>query len=262
MLKSNKSRVMKHKRALIFLLTTVIIAFAVLIFVGLFSVKDIDVNYSIYGDNEYDLVEVLSKFKGKNLIFLDEEEVQKELEAKTVLKIDEIKKVYPSTIKVSVSSRQERFAIEGENGEYFIVDDEYAVVAIRNDIANNTDTLENVLVRFDVSDNLQFSLRSSLDFSNAILFSFKTVADSFKSPRDEIEQIYVYETEERGNIRITVFMRSGVKIVLYKATERTQEKIVTAKNKLAGLADTDKLFGEIICLEREGGEIYATYTTH
>lgn len=247
---------------LIFLLTTVSIAFAVLVFVALFSVKDIDVCYSIYGENEYDCVKILSKYKGKNLLFLDEEEVRKELEAQTVLKINEVKKVYPSTIKVSVSSRQERFAIEGKKGEFFIVDDEYAVVAVRGDTTNNTDTLNNVLVRFDVSETLNFSVRSYLDFSSSVLSSFKTVADAFDSPRDEIEEIFVYETEEKGNIRISVSMRSGVKIVLYKATERTQEKIVTAKNKLDGLDDTDKLFGEIICLERVDGEIYATYTTH
>ncbi len=251
---------MKHKRTLIFLLITLAIAFAVLVFVSLFSVKDIDVNYSVYGENEYDCSKILAPFKGKNLLFLDENDVKKELEKQTVLKIDKVEKVYPSTIKVSVSSRQERFSILDKGGGYFVVDDEYAVVGKRADIKNHTDKLENILVRFELSYDLKFSIRDNLDFSDFVLLSFKTVVDNFDSPRDEIKEIYIYETQEKGNIRITITMREGVKIILYKATERTQEKIVKAINKLAGLEDTDKLSGEIISLERESGEIFATYT--
>ena len=251
---------MKHKRTVIYLLVAVIAAFAVLVFVSLFSVKDIEVSYSVYGENQYDCKKILSKFKGQNLLFLDEGEVQRELEKQTVLKIDKVEKVYPSTIKVSVSSRQERFAILDKSGEYFVVDDEYSVVAKRDSIKNHTDELDNILVKFDVSSDLKFSIRDNLDFSNEVFSSFKTVADSFESPRDEIKEITIFETEERGNYRITVNLRVGVKIILYKASEKTQEKMAKAIAKLKALSDTDKLSGEIISLEREGGEIYATYT--
>lgn len=253
---------MKYKRTLIFLFTTVVIAFAVFVFVALFSVKDIDISYSVYGGNEYDCMSVLEKYKGRNLLFLDENEVKRTLEAKTALKIDEVKKIYPSTVRVCVSTRQERFALSDGQGGYYILDDEYSVVAKRDNVSNHTDKLDNVIVKFSVPIDLDLSVRKKPDFTNPLFACFKTAADSFLSPRDEIREIYIYETEEKGNFRVSVSLRIGVRIVLYKAGERTQEKMDKAIEKLASLGDTDKLSGEIICLERENGEIFAAYTTH
>lgn len=253
---------MKHKGLVIILSALVVIAFAILVFVALFSVKDIVVSYSVYGERVTGVEDVLSEYKGKNLLFVNQDEIEKKLKDNFALKIDWVKKVYPSTIEVGVSSRQERYAISTGQGDYYIVDEEYAVVARRSDTSNFADRLNNVVVTFDVDENPSFAVNSSLDAENKYVKAFETVVEGFSSPRDVIESVLIYETAEKGNVRITVKMRVGVSIVVYKALDKTSAKIAAAKSKYESLSDEDKLIGEIQCLESDSGAISAVYTTH
>ena len=253
---------MKHKRLLIILSVVVALAFCVLIFVALFSVKDVTVNYSVYGARVDGVEDVLSAYKGKNLLFVSENDIEKTIKDNYALKVDFVKKVYPSTIVVGVSSRQERFAVETGEGDYFVVDEEYAVVARRADCSNFADSLNNVVVTFDVSEKPQVGLNKYLDTTDAYVKAFFGVIEQFDSPRDEIESVSVVETAEKGNVRITLKTRVGLSIVIFKALEKTEEKAEAAVAKFRYLSDTDKLSGKIECLETSDGKISAVYTTH
>ena len=253
---------MKHKRLLIILSVVVALAFGVLVFVALFSVKDVTVNYSVYGARVEGVEDVLSVYKGKNLLFVSESDIEKTIKDNYALKVDFVEKVYPSTIIVGVSSRQERFAVSTGEGDYYVVDEEYAVVDRREDCSNFADSLDNIVVTFDVSEKIEISLNKYLDASDAYVKAFIGVIEKFDSPRDEIESVSVVETAEKGNVRITLNTRVGLAIVIFKALERTDEKAQAAVAKFRYLSDTDKLTGKIECLETSDGKISAVYTTH
>ena len=252
---------MKHARLLIILSAAVAVAFAALVFVALFSVKDISVSYSVYGDEMADVSSVLKKYEGANLLLLNVSDVEKDIKDNFALKVDSIEKVFPSSLKIVLSSRQERFAIAAEGG-YYIVDEEYAVVAKRQTPQNSADALDNVIVRFDVAGDVPIAEYKQLACDeNAYLKAFKATFDEAKSPRDDICEALVYETEERGNVRITLKTRLGVEIVIFKALEDTAVKAKAAFEKFSSLAAEDKLCGKIECYMRTDGTVSAVYTT-
>lgn len=254
---------MRYKRLLLILSIVVLFAFSALVFVAVFSVKDIDVTYSVYGETGDLAEEILSQYVGRNLLFVDEAEIADRLKSATALKVDFVEKVYPSTIKVSLSSRQERFAISDGAGGYYVADEEYAVVDKRSTAANSTDALDNIVVRLDVGESLTLAVGGELPIEEKpYLKAFKTVVESFSSPRDEICSVLIYQTAEAGNYRITVTLRQGVRIVVYKATEKTFQKINAGISKLSALTDAEKLDGKIECWELDGGSVTAVYTTH
>ena len=251
---------MKHKRLLIILTAAVVAALAALVFVALFSVKDVVVKYAVYGDRVTDAEEVLSSFKGKNIFFLDEKEVEKTLVDNLALKVDGVKKVYPAGIEVSVSRLRERYAFVTGDG-YYVADEEFAVIDKRSENVNSYDGLGNIAVTVEINEPLSLAVLKRLDYkSNPYLAALKAAVECFSTPRDDISDILVYETAEAGNVRITLSMRTGVKIVVYKALERTAEKVAAAKEKLSTLSDRDKLTGKIECLEREDSTVIAVYT--
>ena len=253
---------MRYRRLLIILSLTVATAFCVLIFVALFSVKDITVDYSVYGSRVEGVEEVLASYKGRNLLFVGEGEIEQTIKDNFALKVDFVKKVYPSSIEVGVSSRQERFVIPTGEGDYYVVDEEYAVVAKRGDRCNFADELDNILVTFEVSEPPVININKHLDLTNAYVKGFKDTIEKFSSPRDEIESVSVVETAEKGNVRITLKTRVGVSIVIFKALEKTDEKASAAVAKFRFLSDSDKLTGKIECLMLADGSISAVYTTH
>jgi|GEM_PF-5076548 len=253
---------MKYKRLLISLCVIVAFAFATLVFVALFSVKDIEVGYSVYGERVTGAEEVLSVFKGKNLLFVSEEEIEKQLKDNLNLKIDEVKKVYPSTISVKLSGRQEMYAVSAEGGEYFVVDEEFAVVGKSKSVSNSVDLLDNVTVNFNAASFPEISVGKPLDKSDPLILAFIKTMSAFDRPRDKISVVEVYETAEKNNVRVNVQMRTGVHIVIFKALEKTDEKAQCAISKLRELSDGDKTIGRIECLELADGSISAVYTTH
>ena len=254
---------MSYKRLTIILFSLVVIAFAVLVFVALFSVKDVDIKFSVYGERVAGAEELLSRYEGKNLLFIDENEVESTIKSGLAVKVVYVKKVYPSTLEISLAVRQERFAIEKAGGGYYVADDEYFVVAERDTAANPTDGPDNVVVTFSQTLYPEMKVNERLAVEeNAALSAFKAAVDKFSCPRDEIASVSVYEMQERGNVRISVKLRTGVEILILKAYESAGAKMAAAIAKLNELEDKDKIVGKIECYQRDDGTIAAVYTTH
>ena len=252
---------MKYGKLMTILSATVAVAFLLLVFVAVFSVKDVNVDYCVYGERAEGVEEALSVFEGRNLLFISEAEIEEEIKKNAAVKVNGVRKVYPSSIYVSVSRRQERYALKSSDGEYYILDEEFAAVDKRGDTSNEADGLNNILVEFDVKTPPVATVNSYLDGEDVYVKAFETAIGCFLTPRDIIESVLVYETPEIGNVRITIRLRSGLEIVVYKALERTYEKTRAAIEKLDTLSDADKITGRIECLELAGGDISAVYTT-
>ena len=119
----------------------------VLFLTALFSVKDLVVEYSVYGRwSSEDVDGILSAYEGKSLVFVDAEEIKKEISSKTPFIVERVEKEYPSSIRVVLSSRQERYAVERADGGYYILDEIFTVCDEREEIKNSADMLDNILL--------------------------------------------------------------------------------------------------------------------
>lgn len=252
---------MKYKKLLLIsgILTTIL--YAVLVFVSVTRVYDVVVNYSTYSDDEYSVTEeILSEYKGKNLLFLNTDEIAEELTKKTGLKVRSVTKKYPYTLAVDLFSSEERFAIKSGD-VYYVLDLDYVVLKTRENVINPADGLSDVLIIFQTELQPEITLKQPLVYDNEELFTaLKTAIGCFESPRDNLLSVTVIEMPEKGNYRLELLLRSGVTVRIQKAVDRTYEKVSAGISKYYELADGDLLVGTITCLERDDGQVVATYT--
>ena len=232
-----------------------------LVFVTVTRVSDINVNYSAHSFEDYELcMEVLSDFKGKNLLFLNTEDVEERVVASTGFKVKSVKKRYPFTLEVNLYSDEERFAVI-YNDEIYVLDNEYVVLKTRETLINPADNLSDVLIEFKTALKPTVELKKPLGYPDEVVFNaLKTALSCFSSPRDYLSSVAVIETPEKGNYRIEINMRSGLKILVYKATEKTSEKVLAAISKYKELTDGDLICGVIESLMLDSGKITAVYT--
>ena len=234
--------------------------FAVFFVVSLFTVKDVVSEYSVYGVAEFDEVEdILDDYEGKSLVFVDCDEIKNRINKDTVYNVESVKKEYPSTIRVKLSSRQERFAIAAQGGGYYILDEVFAVCAVREDASNSADELDNVIVDFINVDEPELIVKTRADYENNVALSLvKSVIEKIASPRDHILSVTV-EDKGYNDFYFTIRFREGVTAEIRKASEMTEEKAEKTFERYFDLSDKDKLGGKIICFMLDEGEVVAQY---
>ncbi len=255
---------MKHKKLLLISAILTAVLYVVLVTVTLFRVSDVNVNYSVYSFEDYAVCEdILASYKGKSLVMLDAEEIALKITQNTNLKVRSIKKDYPFTLTLDLYSGEERFAVADGDSGYYVLDSDYVVLKKRDTFINPADGLSDLLLIFDTEAEPVVTLKKPLFYENQTVFdSLKTVVSAFDSPRDSLYSVRVIETEEKGNYRMELSMRSGVKILVFKATEKTKEKVLCGISKYRSLSDSDLITGKIECLERSTGEVTAVYTRY
>lgn len=261
---------MKHARLVIVLLTATVIAFAVMVFHVAFSLRDIDVYYSVYTDGEVEKVEkLLSSYKGGNLLFLSEKDVEKAITEKTSFKVKKVEKKYPDALVVELVARAEMFAVSDGEGGYYILDDEYSVVDRRTDYANKTDGLSGVLISFDISEPPVLREKGTLDTKNEYVSATVKCLAQIPELRDNVLEVKVEQYKvpsENGsglfedNVRVYVVMRSGVTIEVRKAFDSPEEKTRAGYRAYAQLSDEKKTNGFVLCLKKSDGEITADWS--
>lgn len=252
---------MKYKKLLLISGIATVILFSVLVSVTVFRTYDVVVNYSVYTSDETEDVEnILSNYKGKNLLFLDANKIAEEITENTNFKVRGVTKKYPYTLVVDLYSEEERFALK-EGDSYYVLDVDYVVLKTRDTAINPADGLSDVLLVFNTTETPTVTLKRPLEYANESLFSaLKTAISCFESPRDSLYSVTVIETPEKGNYRIELLLRSGVKMQIQKADFKTYEKVSAGISKYRELTDNDLLSGVITCLERDDGQVVATYT--
>lgn len=253
---------MKHKKLLLISGIVTACLYVTLVLVTLFRLSDVNINYSVYSDEDYKVCEeILSSYKGKSLALIDTDEIALKITENTNLKVRRIKKEYPFTLSLDLFSGEERFAIkDGDNG-YFVLDSDYVVLKKRTTFLNPADGLSDLLLIFDTEVKPAITLKKPLQYDNPLVYdALKTTVACFSSPRDSVYSVRVIETDEKGNYRMELSMRSGVKILVFKATDKTREKVLAGISKYQSLSDSDLITGKIECYEKDNGEVTAVYT--
>ncbi len=89
---------------------------------GIFSVEKVDVCYAVSNCDVQNTQSILNKYKGKNLLFLDKQEVVDSLKNKPYLQVVSVEKKYPNVLRVNIQERRETYKINF-NAKTYILDE-------------------------------------------------------------------------------------------------------------------------------------------
>ncbi len=89
--------------------------------VELFSIKKVEAQFFVVSENVESAQSVLDGYEGKNLLFLDEKDVENALSSNPYLQIYSVEKRYPNVLKLSVKERREVYRLT-DNGKTYILD--------------------------------------------------------------------------------------------------------------------------------------------
>lgn len=254
------------KRVVLVSILSVLVLLAV-IAVGLnavFSVGTVKVNYNLFSENaraeSANLQKDLDRFVGSSTAFLDLKEIEDTVAEYPYFRLDAVEKQYPQTIVVSVTERQEKFAV-GEDGTYRILDDEGFCLADGATASNRADGAPNILLT-------GFELTASVGTAaqGEYLAEWLAIYDEWEAALGNVRMNVASvalecPTTSSADDYFTVIMSEGVKVTIKNPASATAEKARAALAKYLELLDEDKMFGEIYVSESiQTGEVTATYT--
>lgn len=114
---------MKRKRLYVILIVAVLCAAFVLSFTCLFTVRFSEVKFqAVSGENSNAVSERVAEYNGRNLLFLDTDEVANSLSDFYGYKVVSVEKKFPNKLTVNIEERKEVFAINV--GEKTLITDE------------------------------------------------------------------------------------------------------------------------------------------
>ncbi|MBO4251904.1 MAG: hypothetical protein J5911_04515 [Clostridia bacterium] len=253
------------RKPLIILIAITFIMAAVASVVMLFSVKKVEAEFSVYGDSKaLEIQRELDAFKGRNIIFLNTDEMAGVCDAFPYYEVKSIKKEYPNVISLRIEKREEAFKIVGADKIYVLDKDgivlndngetEYPRKVLSVDIGNVFVIDGTVGGKIATSDDELFY--SVLKTSRALNLS------------DSVEKAEIIKSEF-GNFRDAVFKTyTGVEITVLNVDDEGEDKIDAAFSYYETITDFKKVSGVINAykvINSESsyyGKIVAEWTGH
>lgn len=224
---------MKYKRILIFV--TVLFFVTVLIFSSamLFSINEIVVKGDVLSSSNENVVQsaetVLTSYKGKNFAFVNGKTISKEVEkASPYVKVVSVKKIFPNKLEVQVKERKEALSL-AYNSNFYVLDEDLAVLKIDAQNKNNIDGLKNVELNLNLADygQAELAVGSVLNIYDQTAFNYlKQSISTITQNRQNLESVTL-EVKRDGIVynRLTLKMREGVTFKIQKANEETILKL-------------------------------------
>ncbi len=250
---------MKTKRVTVIIVAILFVLVMLVSCVALFSVKKIDVNYSV--GNDTDTVEVQNKlegFLGKNLIFLNEDEVVESIKDFHYMEVLSVKKSFPNVVRVDIKERREVYEIVC--GETVYVTTENGLLLRSFNVNEQKPTRDRI--RLELKDiNVYRATLGQLLITDAdeLLWQVFKMSKSVQLTNC-IENVVLEKATVFGG-KATFVTYTGVKIIIRELLERGVEKIQTAFEKYDGATDYEKTFKQIeVVILTQTGEIIVLWT--
>ena len=266
---------MKGKRR-IFLNLIVAAAFLIVVIVAFFSVfslAEVRVRF-VLGENggayEGEIRETLEAHRGKSLLFLDTEEIRKELAAYPYFEVKKLEKSYPNGLEVELSERREMFLFES-GGSSYILDGTGFILAegVQKDglIRLTAKTFaEDVNVIDEDIAVLSAEVGSALSLEDGGLLSLVYQMSELADYTDTIEEIEVRYGEIGGEVlmdEVVFHMRTGVEIWVSSALDAGLDKMALALQAFNAGTDYQKSTRYIeVHRNRETNELEVSFTEH
>lgn len=252
---------MRAKRFLVIALAVVFGLTALLSFAFIFSVKRVKVAYSVSQSADVSGIEnSLNKFVGKNLLFLDLNEIETELKNHPYYKVELIKKSYPNVVELKISERREIYCITSQ--DFVFVLDQTGFILNKIDLS----TFEGVgddRIELEIQgvDQLTLNVGTNINsqdnaFINSVL-QMATAVD-LTDCIDKITIINDKSTEYKGAIFYT---HTGVKMEIRKPEILGVEKITKVFEVYDEISDYLKAFDTLIGYSNDQGEIFVDWSS-
>ncbi len=266
---------MKGKRR-IFLNLIVAAAFLIVVIVAFFSVfslAEVRVRF-VLGENggayEGEIRETLEAHRGKSLLFLDTEEIRKELAAYPYFEVKKLEKSYPNGLEVELSERREMFLFESGGASYVLDGDGFILAEggqkdglIR--LTAKTFAEDDEEAREDIAV-ISAEVGSTLSLEDGGLLSLVYQMSELADYTDTIEEIEVRYGEIGGEVlmdEVVFHMRTGVEIWVYSALDAGVDKMALALQAFNEGTDYQKSTWYIeVHRNEETNELEVLFTEH
>lgn len=266
---------MKGKRR-IFLNLIVAAAFLIVVIVAFFSVfslAEVRVRF-VLGENggayEGEIRETLEAHRGKSLLFLDTEEIRKELAAYPYFEVKKLEKSYPNGLEVELSERREMFLFESGGASYILDGDGFILAEggqneglIR--LTAKTFAEDDEEAREDIAV-ISAEVGSTLSLEDGGLLSLVYQMSELADYTDTIEEIEVRYGKIGGEVlmdEVVFHMRTGVEIWVSSALDAGMDKMALALRAFNAGTDYQKSTRYIeVHRNEETNELEVYFTEH
>ncbi len=236
---------------------TTLVAFLLLVAVtaaglnAVFTVTNVRSEFRTYSaDGERDAAALrteLDGFVGASTTFFDLDEIRGAVEKYPCFRLEEVKKEFPSTLRVVVRERRETFAVALEEGGYAVLDEEGNYLYGKEENVNRVFGANILLEGFD-------PISSAGTPGGAYFDAWREVASVFEEALTEIRANVVSVTLMRTtsverNDFFRIRMREGVVVDIGNPSFKPTEKAQLAVRDYLALADEERIFGFITVVD-------------
>lgn len=232
---------MRAKKLLVIFLAAFCMLAVLLSCVFIFSVESINITYAVGEQTDVsDFNSALDKYKGKNLLFVDLDEIKEDLQDYPYFEIEEISKSYPNEINVLVRERLEVYWFENE-GEFYTLDQTGFILKKEQVIPTSENQIQLTFDEHVTFTNLKVGsvVKTTDDTLVQAVFS---MAQSVRLT-DCINKISVYSKPEKD---VSFYTYTGVVITIRNVEYLGTDKAIEAFDFYDNLDDYSKAFNEII----------------
>ena len=182
---------MKHKSLITIFVIAIFTLISVFTVFSVFTIDYVDVKFNISdgGKVTADKIEdALSDWKGKNLLFINEDKIVDEIKDYTYFEVVSIKKDFPNRLNVEITERKARYIVEFEGEDYVLSTDGFVLEKLTNENSS--------LIRINVDSE---KVGNRFNFTNVTIGKYIVTTDdnSLKSLYDimSVEGISDFVTE-------------------------------------------------------------------
>ncbi len=252
---------MRTKKILVIVISVLFCLAVLFSCIFIFSVKDVVVTCTVYGGEKVEQINKSfeDKFEGKNLLFLDTDDVSDMLEDNPYYIVESVEKDYPNVLNIKIKERLATYYIQTtdkvyKTNDYGVVLDWYKKEEFTDKTSremiylslrgvNVTSAIKGEIIKTDCDELVSsiFTMSKAVNLTDCINH-VDAVVDQSKTVKDAIFKTY-----------------TGVEIWVENAHVRGEEKIVRGFNGYYNNADDYiKISGYINVLMQLDGEIVVT----
>jgi hypothetical protein len=198
-----------------------------------------------------------SEYDKASIFFADEKEALEIIKDYPYFRLSSFEKEYPNRIVIEVTENAETYAVEKEDGGYYILSVDGTVLAIRDLPANPLNGEENVILTgLNVSGKLGEKIGGDNCIEGILKFS-ECVSKNLGGIRRNEVHVEVFARAPETIFCFT--MKEGVKLYISSPTIALEEKAKKAIDEYMALSNAQKMGGKLVILDGDS-EILAIYS--
>lgn len=256
---------MKRIKKLVALISAAVLLAVLLLGANtIFTVTEIEIAFAVSSEQAYEDSLTLQKtlegqYLGENILFVSEKEAVACFDGYTFLSVESFSKSYPSSLRISVTEKEEVYAFAESDGEdtiYHMCSGSGEILRVSDANENNVDGGPNLLVEgLEYSESAGFADDGNYEAALAACVQLDGLADGIRT--------CFLSLEVSSTVTATEFLIStheGVSIEIDSPSVSLSEKIDLAFGMYQSLEDGEKLYGTIIVVDDSSGTgIIGTY---